>query len=598
MTYILGISAFYHDSAAALLKNGKIVGAIQEERLSRIKNDSSYPYYAIEYLLKQENISIFDIEKIIFYEKPFLKFERLIETYLSITPKGFKSFLKALPIWTKQKFFLKNFLFKKIKLQDSEYNFIERIYFSEHHLSHAASAFYPSPFSEAIILTADGVGEWATTTVSIGYKNKIDIVKEINFPHSLGLLYSAFTFYTGFEVNKGEYKMMGLAPYGTPKYEKLIEEKLLDIKEDGSFRLNQKYFNYMSGLTMINENFIQLFGKKNRQPEEKIEQFHMDIASSIQKVIEKVLIKIVKSLRSEFKIQNLCLAGGVALNSVANGKIADKKIFKNLWVQPASGDAGGSLGSALAYWYNEKNNERSNIEEDTMQGSYLGCEYKHEYILNFFNSNNIVFKELDENEILHKTAKDLANGLAIGWFQGKMEFGPRALGNRSILADPTSENVIKVKFKIKFRESFRSFAPSILEELYDEWFEMDKKSPYMMYVHNIKDSKKLKVSDINKKLFGIDLLNIKRSLVPAITHVDYTARVQTVSKNINYKFYNLIKNFYDLTGCPMLINTSFNINNEPIVCSPSDAYKCFMTTDIDILVIDNFYLKKADQIKW
>ena len=393
--------------------------------------------------------------------------------------------------------------------------------------------------------------------------------------------------------------MMGLAPYGTPKYEKLIEEKLLDIKEDGSFRLNQKYFNYMSGLTMINENFIQLFGKKNRQPEEKIEQFHMDIASSIQKVIEKVLIKIVKSLRSEFKIQNLCLAGGVALNSVANGKIADKKIFKNLWVQPASGDAGGSLGSALAYWYNEKNNERSNIEEDTMQGSYLGCEYKHEYILNFFNSNNIVFKELDENEILHKTAKDLANGLAIGWFQGKMEFGPRAVGNRSILADPTSEKMqSKLNLKIKFRESFRPFAPSILEEFYDEWFEMDKKSPYMMYVHNIKDSKKLKVSDINKKLFGIDLLNIKRSLVPAITHVDYTARVQTVSKNINYKFYNLIKNFYDLTGCPMLINTSFNINNEPIVCSPSDAYKCFMTTDIDILVIDNFYLKKADQIKW
>ncbi len=599
MTYILGISAFYHDAAAALLKNGKIVGAIQEERLSRIKNDSSYPYYAIEYLLKQENISIFDIEKIIFYEKPFLKFERLIETYLSITPKGFKSFLKALPIWTKQKFFLKNFLFKKLKLHDSEFNFIERIYFSEHHLSHAASAFYPSPFSEAIILTADGVGEWATTTVSVGYKNKIDIVKEINFPHSLGLLYSAFTFYTGFEVNKGEYKMMGLAPYGTPKYEKLIEEKLLDIKEDGSFRLNQKYFNYMSGLTMINENFIQLFGKKNRQPEEKIEQFHMDIASSIQKVIEKVLIKIVKSLRSEFKIQNLCLAGGVALNSVANGKIADKKIFKNLWVQPASGDAGGSLGSALAYWYNEKNNERSNIEEDTMQGSYLGCEYKHEYILNFFNSNNIVFKELDENEILHKTAKDLANGLAIGWFQGKMEFGPRALGNRSILADPTSEKMqSKLNLKIKFRESFRPFAPSILEEFYDEWFDMDKKSPYMMYVHNIKDSKKLKVSDINKKLFGIDLLNIKRSLVPAITHVDYTARVQTVSKNINYKFYNLIKNFYDLTGCPMLINTSFNINNEPIVCSPSDAYKCFMTTDIDILVIDNFYLKKADQIKW
>ena len=341
------------------------------------------------------------------------------------------------------------------------------------------------------------------------------------------------------------------------------------------------------------------YSEKNRQPEEKIEQFHMDIASSIQKVIEKVLIKIVKSLRSEFKIQNLCLAGGVALNSVANGKIADKKIFKNLWVQPASGDAGGSLGSALAYWYNEKNNERSNIEEDTMQGSYLGCEYKHEYILNFFNSNNIVFKELDENEILHKTAKDLANGLAIGWFQGKMEFGPRALGNRSILADPTSEKMqSKLNLKIKFRESFRPFAPSILEEFYDEWFEMDKKSPYMMYVHNIKDSKKLKVSDINKKLFGIDLLNIKRSLVPAITHVDYTARVQTVSKNINYKFYNLIKNFYDLTGCPMLINTSFNINNEPIVCSPSDAYKCFMTTDIDILVIDNFYLKKADQIKW
>ena len=597
MKTILGISAFYHDSAASILVDGKIIAAAQEERFTRKKHDSSYPYNAIEFVLKFAKIKLSEVDQIIFFEKPFLKFERLLETYVAFAPRGFASFSKAMPIWLKDKLFQKKKLFNELKSHDSNFNDIKKIYFSEHHLSHAASAFFPSPFSEAVILTADGVGEWATTTVAIGKGNKLEIKKEIHFPHSLGLLYSAFTYYTGFKVNSGEYKLMGLAPFGKPVYEDLIRNNLIDIKEDGSFHLDQSYFNYATDFTMTNHKFDNLFGEKTRDPKhDKLNQFHMNIAASIQKVTEDVMVKLAKSLKKEFNIQNLCLAGGVALNCVANGKILREKIFKNIWVQPAAGDAGGSLGAALALWYGEQNNPRVVNLKDDMQGSYLGPEFSNDEIKEQLDKVGAKYEFLSEQKLIDKAVKDLSHEEAIGWFQGRMEFGPRALGARSILADPRSESMQKnLNLKIKFRESFRPFAPSILKEDLTEWFDINTDSPYMLMVSSIKKDKTFKIDEDKKFLFGIDLLNLKRSRVPAVTHVDYSARIQTVHKETNEKYFNLLKRFKEKTNCPILVNTSFNVRGEPIVNTPLDAFNCFMGTGLDKLVIGNFYLDKKNQ---
>jgi carbamoyltransferase len=594
---ILGISAFYHDSAATILVDGKIIAAAQEERFTRKKHDSSYPYNAIEFVLDFAKIKLCDVDKIIFFEKPFLKFERLLETYVAFAPRGFKSFCMAMPIWLKDKLFQKKMLFNELKRHDNNFNDIKKIYFSDHHLSHAASAFFPSPFEEAVVLTADGVGEWATTTVAIGKGNKLEIKKEIHFPHSLGLLYSAFTYYTGFKVNSGEYKLMGLAPYGNPIFEDKIKTKLIDIKEDGSFHLDQSYFNYATGLTMTNKKFENLFGQKVRNAQhEKLTQFHMDIAASIQKVTEDIMIKIAKSLKEEFNISNLCLAGGVALNCVANGKILNEKIFDNIWVQPAAGDAGGSLGAALALWHIEQNNPRTINNEDNMQGSYLGPEYLQKEIEEQLNAVGAKYEILKDEELLDKTAADIANEEAVGWFQGRMEFGPRALGGRSILGDPRSEKMQKnLNLKVKFRESFRPFAPSILREDLSEWFDLNVDSPYMLLVSSINKNKTIKMTEDQKNLFGIDKLNIKRSEIPAVTHVDYSARIQTVNKRTNEKYFRLIKKFKEKTNCPVLVNTSFNVRGEPIVNTPLDAFNCFMGTDLDKLVIGNCYLDKTNQ---
>ena len=535
MSSILGISAFYHDSAACILKNGKIIAAAQEERFTRKKHDLNYPYNAIEFVLKYAKLKLSEVDSIVFFEKPFLKFERLLETYVAFAPKGFISFSKAMPLWIKEKLFQKNLLFNKLKSHDKEYKSDKNIFFSDHHLSHASSAFFPSPFEEAVIITADGVGEWATTTVAVGKGNTLNIKKEIHFPHSLGLLYSAFTYYTGFKVNSGEYKLMGLAPYGNPIYTHKIK-KLIDIKDDGTFRLDQKYFNYATGLTMTNDKFHNLFGQKHRNPkQDKITQFHMDIASSIQKVTEEIMIKLARSVHKEYKIDNLCLAGGVALNCVANGKILKEKIFKNIWIQPAAGDAGGSLGAALALWYIEKKNRRMVNPDDDMNGSYLGCEFSQSEIEKELNVMGAKFKKYSFNDLIDKTASYLSAGNAIGWFQGRMEFGPRALGGRSILGDPRSDKMQKnLNLKVKFRESFRPFAPSILKNDLSDWFDISVDSPYMLLVSDINPKKKIKMSDEQKKLFGIEKLNIKRSEIPAVTHVDYSARIQTVDgKKIN-----------------------------------------------------------------
>tara|TARA_B100001057_G_scaffold315230_1_gene315336 strand:+ start:4935 stop:6770 length:1836 start_codon:yes stop_codon:yes gene_type:complete len=593
---ILGISAFYHDSAACIIKDGKIIAAAQEERFSRKKHDPSYPKNAIRFVLDYSNLKLSEVNQIVFFEKPFLKFERLLETYVAFAPKGFISFSKAMPLWIKEKLFQKNLLFNKLKEHDNEYKSDKNIFFSDHHLSHAASAFFPSPFEEAVILTADGVGEWATTTVAVGKANQLEIKKEIHFPHSLGLLYSAFTYFAGFKVNSGEYKLMGLAPYGNPIYEDKIQ-KLVDIKEDGTFRLNQKYFNYATGLTMTNDYFHELFGQKPRNPKnERLTQFHMDIASSIQKVTEEIMIKLAKSVRKEYGIKNLCLAGGVALNCVANGKILKEKIFDNIWVQPAAGDAGGSIGAALALWHIEQNNPRIINLKDNMQGSYLGPEYTQKNIENQLLEIGAKFETLDEDDLLKKTAEDLSNGEAIGWFQGRMEFGPRALGNRSIIADPRSPIMQKkLNLKVKYRESFRPFAPSILQEDLSEWFDMNVNSPYMLMVANVKKSKTMAMTTEQKKLFGIEKLNIKRSTIPAVTHVDYSSRIQTVNEETNGRYYRLIKKFKGITNCPVVINTSFNVRGEPIVNTPFDAYNCFMGTELDKLVIGNCYLQKNKQ---
>ena len=597
MRTILGISAFYHDSAATILIDGKIIAAAQEERFTRKKHDAGYPFNAIQFVLNFANLNLDDVDQITFFEKPFLKFERLLETYVAFAPKGFLSFSKAIPVWIKDKLFQKKMLFNELKRHDQNFKDQKKIFFSDHHLSHAASAFFPSPFNKAIVLTADAVGEWATTTVAIGDGNNLEIKKEIHFPHSLGLLYSAFTYYTGFKVNSGEYKLMGLAPYGTPIYEDKIKNNLIDVKEDGSFHLDQKYFNYATGLTMTSKKFHNLFGAEPRNSQkDQLTQFHMDIAASIQKVTEDIMVRIAKSLKEEFNISNLCLAGGVALNCVANGKILKEKIFDNIWIQPAAGDAGGSLGAALALWHIDQNNPRKINPNDSMQGSYLGPEYTQDEIEKELEKIGAVYQVKTEQDLIDRAAEDLSKGEVIGWFQGRMEFGPRALGGRSILGDPRSSKTQKnLNLKVKYRESFRPFAPSILKNDLEEWFDINVDSPYMLMVANINKNKTIPMNKDQEKLFGIDKLNVKRSEIPAVTHVDYSARIQTVHKETNEKYFKLIKKFKEITGCPVVVNTSFNVRGEPIVNTPLDAFNCFMGTELDKLVIGNCYLKKKDQ---
>jgi carbamoyltransferase len=596
MTVILGISAFYHDSAAALIVDGEIIAAAQEERFTRKKHDPSYPANAIDYCLSEASLSLDQVNYIAFYDKPFLKFERLLETYVAFAPKGLQSFRMAMPVWLREKLFLKDMLVKEIKKVDKDFN-SNKFMFGEHHFSHAASAFYASPFEEAVVLTLDGVGEWATTTVAIGKGHELNIVKEIHFPHSLGLLYSAFTYYTGFRVNSGEYKVMGLAPYGEPKYKDLILDKLIDLKEDGSFRLDQSYFNYATGLTMVNQKFADLFGEPVRKPDaDNLTQFHMDIAASVQAVTEEVVLTMTKSLAKEYNIPNLCMAGGVALNCVANGKILRDKAFKDIWIQPASGDAGGALGTALAVWHKEFDKPRIVNPNDAMQGSYLGPSYEQGSIEKDLLTCGAKFDSITEDDMIDMAAQALTDGKAIGWFQDRMEFGPRSLGGRSILGDPRSEKMQKtLNLKVKYRESFRPFAPSVLREDVADWFEANYDSPYMLLVDDVKKDKHIKMTKEEEFLFGIDKLNIKRSSIPAVTHVDYSARIQTVHKHTNPKYHALITKFKEKTGCPVVVNTSFNVRGEPIVCTPEDAFKCFMGTDLDVLAIGNCILRKEQQ---
>ncbi|WP_420347409.1 carbamoyltransferase [Pelagibius sp.] len=596
MTYILGISALYHDSAAALINEGTIVAAAQEERFTRRKHDPRFPKHAIDYVLGEAGIDLSSVEHIVFYDKPFLKFERLLETYLATVPRGFQSFRMAMPVWLREKLFLKDLLIKDLRAFEKQFNG-DRLMFAEHHFSHAASAFYPSPFEEAVVLTLDGVGEWATTTVAVGRGNQLEIVKELHFPHSLGLLYSAFTYYTGFKVNSGEYKVMGLAPYGEPKYKDLILENLVDLKDDGSFRLNQSFFNYTSGLTMTSDSFAALFGQPVRKPEsDRLLPFHMDVAASVQAVTEEIVLRITRSLGAEYGIPNLCMAGGVALNCVANGKILRDGAFSGLWVQPAAGDAGGALGAALACWHQELGHERSVNAGDSMQGSYLGPAYADESVAAELETLGAVFDTAGDDDLIDTTARALADGKAVGWFQGRMEFGPRALGSRSILGDPRSETMQKtLNLKVKFRESFRPFAPSVLREDVHKWFKLDCDSPYMLLVADVQDAIRRDMSAEEKALFGIDKLNVKRSEIPAVTHVDYSARVQTVHAETNPKYHALLSRFGALTGCPVVANTSFNVRGEPIVCTPTDAFRCFMGTDIDVLVVGNCILHKDRQ---
>ena len=600
MTSILGISAFYHDSAAALIIDGKIVSAAQEQRFSRKKHDPRYPYNAVQFVLNYSNLKLSEIDHIVFFEKPFLKFERLLETYLAFAPKGFASFSMSMPIWLREKLFQKKFLFDQLKRHDKNFKDINKINFSEHHYSHAASAFYPSPFKEAIILTLDGVGEWATTTVAVGRENRITMLKEIHFPHSIGLLYSAFTYYIGFKVNSGEYKVMGLAPYGLPKYKDLILKEIIDLKDDGSFRLNMKYFNYATGLTMTNKKFSKLFGEKVRDPDkELLTQFHMDIAASIQAVTEEIVIRLTTSISKETQIKNLCMAGGVALNCVANGKILKKNIFDDIWLQPAAGDAGGSLGAALAFWYQELGNKRKVAKSgDEMRGSYLGPSFNEDEIENTLNNLGAKYEKQNEENLIITIANELKKEKIIGWFQGRMEFGPRALGARSIIADPRSDKMQKeLNLKVKFRESFRPFAPSVLAEEVSDWFDLNTDSPYMLLVANVKKNIQIPMNERDQKLFGIEKLNIKRSSIPAVTHIDYSARIQTVHQETNQRYYKLLKKFKEITGCPLLVNTSFNVRGEPIVCSIEDSFRCFMGTNLDILVCENFILYKEKQNK-
>lgn len=596
MTAILGISAFYHDSAAALVVDGDVVAAAQEERFTRKKHDPSYPANAISYVLAEAGLALDQVDHVAFYDKPFLKFERLLETYVAFAPKGLKSFSMAMPVWLREKLFLKDQLCKELRKLNGDFD-ADKLMFAEHHFSHAASAFYPSPFDEAVVLTLDGVGEWATTTVSLGRGNSLEILKEIQFPHSLGLLYSAFTYYLGFKVNSGEYKVMGLAPYGEPRFKDLIMDRLLDLKTDGSFRLDQSYFNYATGLTMVNEKFSALFGEPIRRPDtDPLTQFHMDVASSIQAVTEEIVLRMTRSLAQEFNLPSLCLAGGVALNCVANGKILRDGAFKDIWIQPAAGDAGGALGAALAVWHRELGHGRESKRTDSMQGAYLGPRFGRERVREELSTAGAVFHELEHDEITKKAAQALAEGKAIGWFQGRMEFGPRSLGARSILGDPRSETMQKtLNLKVKYRESFRPFAPSVLREDAGKWFELDHDSPYMLLVADVLEKHRREMTEEEQELFGIDKLNIKRSEIPAVTHVDYSARIQTVHKDTNPRFHALISDFKRLTGCPTVVNTSFNVRGEPIVCTPTDAFRCFMGTDIEVLVVENCLLHKEEQ---
>ncbi len=585
---ILGISAFYHDSAACLLRDGSIIAACQEERFSRLKHDHSFPTQSIDYCLKQGGIDINQVDYIAFYEKPLIKFERILETYIAYAPKGIASFLKAIPLWIKRKLWIKD-LIKK------ETGFNGKVLFPEHHQSHAASAFFPSPFKEAAFLTVDGVGEWTTTSFGVGKENRINILSEIHFPHSLGLLYSAFTYYTGFKVNSGEYKLMGLAPYGEPKYRSLILDHLIDLKDDGSFRLNMEYFDYCVGLTMTNQRFHDLFGGPPRLPESELTQKHMDLARSIQSVTEEVVLRMVNHIHKVTGQKYLCLAGGVALNCVANGRILRESQFDDIWIQPAAGDAGGALGAAFMVWHHYLGKPRdADNKTDKQRGSYLGPEYSRDEILSFLTEKNVPFKELDDKELFETTARLIGEQKVIGWFQGRMEFGPRALGNRSILGDARSPKMQEtINLKIKFRESFRPFAPSVLVEKVSDYFELDRPSPYMLLVAAVKKALRI-TSKEAEKARGLEKLKVPRSTIPAVTHVDYSARIQTVSARDNPRYHALISAFDRMYGCAVVVNTSFNVRGEPIVCTPEDAFNCFMATEMDYLIMNNFIVSKKD----
>lgn len=594
---ILGVSAFYHDSAAALIEDGAVVAAAQEERFTRKKHDAAFPTHAIEYCLAEAGIALADVDFVAFYDKPFLKFERLLETYLAFAPIGYRSFRMAIPVWLKEKLFQKDLLRKEFKNFDPDFDWMNKLLFSEHHQSHAASAFFPSPFEDAVVLTMDGVGEWATTSVAIGQGRDLKMVKEIHFPHSLGLLYSAFTYYTGFKVNSGEYKVMGLAPYGEPVYKDLIMEKIIDVKEDGSFRLDQKYFNYCTGLTMTNKHFDEVFGGPPRKAEEPLTQKHMDLAASVQAVTEEVVLRLTRSLAKEYGTQNLCLAGGVALNCVANGKVLRDAAFKNVWVQPAAGDAGGALGAALnAYHLYREQPRKLNGVMDGMKGSYLGPAFSDDEIAERLTAAGAKFERLSPDDTIEKTADALAAENAVGWFQGRMEFGPRALGGRSILGDPRSPSMQKtLNLRVKYRESFRPFAPSVLRDDVSDWFEIESDSPYMLMVAPVAENRRRAMTEEENALFGIEKLNVPRSDIPAVTHVDYSARIQTVHAETNPRYHALISAFKERSGCPVVVNTSFNVRGEPIVCTPEDAFRCFMGSEIEVLVVGNCFLRKEDQ---
>ncbi len=594
---ILGVSAFYHDSAAALIEDGRIVAAAQEERFTRKKHDARFPQHAIEFCLADAGIGLGEVDFVAFYDKPFLKFERLLETYVAFAPRGFASFRMAIPVWLREKLFQKDLLRKRFRKFDSGFDWQNKLLFAEHHQSHAASAFFPSPFNDAVVLTMDGVGEWATTSVALGSGNRLEVIKEIHFPHSLGLLYSAFTYYTGFKVNSGEYKVMGLAPYGEPKYAALILDHLMDLKEDGSFRLDQSFFDYCTGLRMTNGKFDDLFGRPARQPQERLEQFHMDVAASLQAVTEEVVLRMTRALAKETGMKNLCLAGGVALNCVANGKVLRDGKFDGIWIQPAAGDAGGALGAALCAYHLFQGRPRSvGGGGGAMRGAFLGPEYGQGEIESRLRAAGARFRVLGDDEVIDVTAQALMDGKAVGWFQGRMEFGPRALGARSVLGDARSPAMQKtLNLKVKYRESFRPFAPSVLREDVADWFELEGDSPYMLFVANVVENRRREMTAEQKAMFGIDQLNVVRSEVPAITHVDYSARIQTVHEETNPRYHALLTRFKALTGCPVIVNTSFNVRGEPIVCTPEDAFHCFMGTEIDVLVAGNCLLRKEEQ---
>jgi carbamoyltransferase len=596
MTVILGISAFYHDSAAAIVRDGEILGAVQEERFTRKKQDANFPINAIRYCVKEAGASWSDIDLVTFYEKPLLKFDRLLETYMCYAPKGFKSFRMAIPLWLKEKLFQRQLLVDLLGKEADYIDWNSRLRFTEHHESHAASAFYPSPFKEAAILTMDGVGEWATTSTAVGVDNQITMFDEIHFPHSLGLLYSAFTYYTGFKVNSGEYKVMGLAPYGEPKYAQLIMDHLVDIHPDGSFRLNMEYFDYCTGLTMTNRKFDELFGRPPRRPENLLTQRDMDLAASIQAVTEEIVLRLTRSLAKKTGQKNLCLAGGVALNCVANGKVLRDHSFDDLWIQPAAGDAGGSIGAALATYYVETGKCRHTNGSDTMHGSYLGPSFTNDDIESRLKAAGAIYSTLDDDALLAASVDALTSGQAVGWFQGRMEFGPRALGARSILGDPRSPTMQKIlNLKVKYRESFRPFAPAVLRQHVSDWFELNADSPYMLLVAGIRQDRRRLMNEDAQKLWGIDKLNVVRSEIPAVTHVDYSARIQTVHEDTNPRFHRLLQGFHEQTGCPVLVNTSFNVRGEPIVCTPEDAFRCFMGTEIEAVAVGNCFLRKQEQ---